>query len=79
MDEAMHPKDQAFLDELGRRLGDRFRYIGPEIEARYGELLPRDGGPDAVAVYVVHHSASSQDIYAVWEYHRYSLGWDTGG
>jgi hypothetical protein len=75
----VHPKDQQFLETLGARLGDRFQYIGPEIERRFGALLNRDGGPDAIATYVVHHSAGDADIYGIWAYHRHTLGWDTGG
>ena len=75
----MHPKDERFIDELSRRLGDRFRYIGPEIEERFGPLIERPDGPDAIAVYVIHHTASTADIYSVWAYHRHTLGWDTGG
>jgi hypothetical protein len=75
----LDPQDQRFAEELSSRLGSRFQDVGPEIERRFGRLLKRPGGPEAVATYVVHHAASGQDIYGIWAYHRHTLGWDTGG
>lgn len=83
----MIAEDKTLMALLAGRLGAQFAYVVDTVRERYGfnVHLRRPGGPEAVAMYVVHHTAGSQvvglhrSLRQSWDYHIRRKGWATGG